>query len=64
MNLKCDLFSEYKRSFVSVYGVGIMCEERDYSVGIVSEERDYSVGIMSEERDAEAVVKSFRVFGA
>ena len=39
MNLKCDLFSEYKRAFVSVYGVGIMCEERDYSVGIVSEER-------------------------
>jgi hypothetical protein len=40
--LKCDLFSEYKRAFVSVQ----------------------SEGIMSEERDDEAVVKSFRVFGA
>jgi len=40
--LKCDLFCEYKRVFVSIQ----------------SEEITY------EERDDEAVVKSFRVFGA
>ena len=29
MMLKCDLFSEYERAFVSVQSEGIMSEERE-----------------------------------